>query len=402
MSNIIRITTEEELEALHTEVFVNESNGSVTKVTDHSVLRGLIRGNVRTAKKVMKDVALALSRLFPDTAYGPALDEVANDHGIASRFSAAQSSTSVRFVADPGTTYQQGVHVVSDSKGNSFDLEGDLTVGSKGYGYVEVRSQQAGAFTNSDPHTLVTVTPMPSGHIGVINEYAATGGRDVESDDVFRQRIKEGPDILARGTLSYLTQAFMRVNSNVLRVIYEGKDDDGKERLAILTCNGIGLTDDELNDILEQSGQYFSLTELAPIGTNSYGVRLKNVEYGYIDLDFRMELFVGANFTSVVKEIQQKLSKYVDFRFWEPTDRFEWDDALNIIKGAAGVKYVPDAYFTPNVDIKFPPHVFPRFRGFIARDLSGNVIINQDAGSTINPIFYPNEIDESFVQTVLG
>lgn len=398
--NIIRLTTESELETLATETFINETAGKVTKVTDHSVVRGLIRGCVRISKKVMKDVMIAVSRLFPDTASGATLDQIAEDHGIAPRFAAAQSSTFVRLVGDPGTVYQQGVHVVSDNKGNSFDLEHDVTIGPEGYDYVKVRSQQAGAFTNSGPHTIVNINPTPSGHIGVINEYAATGGRNIEDDATFLQRIKEGPDILARGTLSYLTQVFMKVNSNVLRVIYEGCDQNGKVRLAILTVNGINLTEDELQNILEQSSEYFSLTELYPIGTQGVGVILKNVEYEPIDIDVRLDLFVGADFNNVVQEIQQKLSKYVDFRFWNSSvDKIEWDDLLNIIKGVSGVRYVADAYFLPHVDISLPPHVFPRFRGFIIRDLSGNIIEN--SSGTLKPIFYPNAPDVSFQQTVL-
>lgn len=397
--SIIRITTEAELEALHAETLIN-STPKVTKVTDHSVTRGLIRGNVRTGKKALKDIALAVSRLFPDNAYGSTLDEVADDHGIGDRFTAAQSSTYVRLVAAEGTVYQQGVHVVADNKGNVFDLDDDLTIGPKGYGYVKVRSQQSGAQTNIDPYTIVSVTPTPAGHVGVINEYGAFTGRDIESDDVFRQRIKGGANIMARGTLAYLTQAFMKVNPNVLRVIYEGVNQQGKVTLAILTVNGIDLTQDELDTILTQAGHNFSLTELNPIGTTSYGVALKNVEYYPIDVTLRMELSVGATFAEVVKEIQQKFAKYVDFRFWDSSSmKVEWDTLLSIVKNTNGVKYAPDAYFTPNVDVRVPPYQFPRFRGFVASDLNGNIIINQ--AGTIDPVFYPNEVDENLALTVL-
>lgn len=397
--SIIRITTEAELEALHTETLIN-STVKVTKVTDHSVTRGLIRGNVRTGKKALKDIALAVSRLFPDLANGSTLDEVADDHGIAERFSATQSSTYVRLIATAGTIYQQGVHTVSDNKGNVFDFDDDITIGSKGYGYIKVRSQQSGSSSNVDPYTIVNISPVPAGHIGVINEYGAFTGRDIETDDVFRQRIKGGPNALSRGTLAYLTQAFMKVNPNVLRVIFEGINQQGKVVLSILTVNGIDLTQDELDTILNQAGNSFSLTELNPIGTTSYGVLLKNVEYYPIDISMRMELFVGSSFTDVVKNIQQKFAKYVDFRFWDSSSmKVEWDTLLSIVKNTDGVKYVLDAYFSPNVDVKIPPSKFPRFRGFIVYDLTGTVVINQ--ASTIDPIFYPNEIDLDFALTVL-
>lgn len=396
---IIRQVTEAELEQICIETAINSITG-VTKITDHSVLRGLIRGNVRTAKMALKDMMLAVSRLFPDLAYDTTLDQVADDHGMSARFTAAQSSTYVRIIADEGTVYQQGVHTVSDSKGNIFDLDDDLTLGDKGYDYVKVRSQQSGAFTNVDSYTIVNVNPEPSGHVGVLNEYAAIGGRDEETDDVFRQRIKEGPNVMARGTLAYLGQAFMRINPNVLRVIYEGTNSQGKVVLGILTVNGIDLTSDELNTLLEQGGQYLSITELAPIGTNSYGVSLKNVEYEYIDISLRMELFTGASFEAIVKDIQQKFQKYVDFRYWESSvDVVYWTDLLEICKNVEGVRYVPDIYFSPLVDFKIANNKFPRFRGFLAYDLSGAIQINQSG--SIDPLFYPNDPDASFVASIL-
>lgn len=398
-NDVIRLQTEVELEALLTEILLNTTN-RVTKVTDHSVTRGLIRGNVKIGKRALKDIALAVSHLYPDLAYSTALDEVAENLGIAPRFGSSQSSTYVRLVGDVGTVYQQGVHTVSDNRGNVFDLEQDVTIGSKGFEYVKVRSQESGASANADPYTIVNINPEPSGHIGVINEYKATGGRDSESDDVFRQRIKEGPDVLARGTLSYLTQAFTRINTNVLRVIYEGVSQQGKVRLGVLTVNGIDLTSSELNTLLEQSSEYFSLTELSPIGTKSYGVELVNVEYHPIDVSVRLELINPSLLQSTVNEIQQKFSKYVDFRYWDSSlSKVEREDLLFIVKNTPNVKYVSDAYFTPSVDIRLSPHVFPRFRGFIAYDLQGNLLIDQSG--TINPIFYPNTIDQQFSETVI-
>lgn len=397
---IIRITTEKELEGIHVESFINNSGSKVTKVSDESVLRGLIRGNTKTAKKALKDIALAVSHLFPDSAYGTTLDEVAENSGIAPRFGAAQSSTFVRVIADEGTIYQQGVHVVSDNKGNSFDLQEDITIGSKGYGYVKVRSQQAGSSSNVDPYTIVNMSPEPSGHVGVINEYSATGGYDQEDDDQLRQRIKEGPDLLARGTISYLTQAFIKANPNVLRVIYEGVSSVGKVVLAILTVNGIDLTQDELDDILSQSGEYFSLTELNPIGTQSYGVELKNANYYSIDVEMRVELINLSLLSETVIDIQQKFSKSVDFRFWNNSSpKIEWDDLLTIVKNNSNIKYVQDQYFVPNLDITIPTNNFPRFRGFVMRDLQGNILIDQ-AGE-IDPIYYSSDGDRSFIETVL-
>ena len=399
MTKIVRLTTEQELRAIHAESFINNTT-KVNKVNDHSVLSGFIVGNAKTAKKALKDIALATSHLFPDDAVGNALDQVAADHGIADRFVSSQSSTFVRLAADAGTLYQAGVHTVFGNNNITFDLENDITIGSKGFDYVKVRSQTSGILANIDAYIINQVSPVPGGHIGVINEYGATGGRDNEQDDVFRRRIKEGPNILAKGTLSYITQAFINVNSNVLRVIFEGTDMSGKIVLAIATQNGIDLTAGELSDILVNSADFFSLTEINPIGTQTFGIVLKNVEYQFIDVDFRFELFDVTELDAIVKDIQVKFAKAVDFRFWDSSkSKVEADDLLEIVKNAKGVKYVPDTFFIPGEDIVIARTKLPRFRGFIARGLDSSILLNQTG--TIDPVFYPNDDDTSFTATVL-
>jgi len=400
INNIVRITTETELEGIHTETFINTTNGRVTKVTDESVVRGMVRGNVKTAKKALKDIALAISHLFIDSSFGNALDTVADERGISPRFTAAQSSTWIRVTGSPGTVYQIGVNTVSDKKGNVFDLEDNLTLGNKGYGYIPIRSQQSGLSTNVDPYTIINISPKPTGHIGVINEYASTGGRDIEDDETFRQRIKEGPDIFARGTLSYLTQAFIKINSNVLRVLYNGIDSSGKVILSIVTVNGILLTSDELNQILIRSSSYFSLTEMAPIGTQSYGIVLQNATYYPIDSSFRMRLVSGSDLQQDAVDIQTKWTKFVDFRTWDSTKgAIQWTDLLTIAKGVDGVDFIPDTFFLPNSDIQVPVGAFPVFRGFIVYDLNGNILINQVG--TISPSFYPNSPEPDLTSTII-
>ena len=113
-----------------------------------------------------------------------------------------------------------------------------------------------------------------------------------------------------------------------------------------------------------------------------------------------MSLVTGASFEQVVKDIQQKFSKYVDFRVWNSAiDRVYWTDLLEIVKNTQNIKYVPDNYFSPSVDIRFAKNVFPRFRGFVAYDLSGSIQINQSG--SIDPVYYPNEVDQSFTSSIL-
>ncbi len=398
-STVVRLTSEAELRAIHTETFVNTTQ-AVTKVSDNSVLAGVIAGNAKTAKKALKDISLATSHLFPDTAFGSTLDTVAQNNGISARQGSSQSSVYVRVVGAVGTVYSAGVNTVSGKNGITFDLQETLTLGVAGYGYIKCRSQQAGDITNVGPYTITTISPIPVGHTALINEYVALGGRDAESDDVFRQRIKNGGDILSRGTLSYLTQAFIKTNSNVLNVVFQGISTTGLIILGVVSQNGIDFTSTELNLILQNSSQYLSLTELNPIGTNIVGVVLQNVAYQYIDVNFRMSILSGYVFGDVVKDIQIKLSKLVDFRFWDSSKtKVSWTDLLNAAKNVRGVQYIPDTNFVPSSDITISTVLLPRFRSFQVYDLNGNLIINETG--TITPILYPNAPDTSFGLTVL-
>jgi hypothetical protein len=400
--NIVRLTSESELQSIQKETIINKTT-KVTKISDNSVLSGIAAGNAKIGKKALKDIALAVSHLFPDTATGISLDQVADDHGISPRLGASQSSTYVRIIGDFGTIYTQGVHTFSGSNGVIFDLdEASVTIGSKGYIYAKVRSQSTGAITNVNPYIINTVNPTPSGHVGVINEYAATGGRDVEDDPTFRKRIKEGMNVLSQDTLAYLTQVFIKYNPDVLRVVFEGINQSGKVILGILTQNGIDLTANELQTLLEDTQEYYCLTEMSPIGypPESTAIELKNVEYYNIDIDFRVDLFDASILDETAIDIQIKFSKYVDFRFWNSaTDKVEWDTLLGIVKNTDNVKYVPDTHFSPSVDIIIPNNEFPRFRGFIVRNLDGDILVNQSG--TIDPVFYPNEIEESLQESVL-
>lgn len=399
MQQIVRLTPESELRSILTETFINNSGGKVTKISDNSVLSGIVSGEARVQKKALKDIALAVSHLFVDTASGSSLDTIASNYGIASRLGPSQSSTYIRVSGSPGTVYTQGVNTVTGNQGITFDLQESKTLDNFGYTYIKVRSQQTGSITNVDPYTLNTISPIPSGHVACINEYAATGGRDVESDDVFRQRIKEGPDILSRGTLSYLTQAAITINSNVLKVNYEGINSLGKCVLSVLTQNGIDLTSSELTALTTGLAPFLSLLDLNQIGSQSYGITLKNATYFPIDISFRCSLLDNYTIDTVAKNLQINLSKYVDFRFWDSSVNFvDAATLLQIARTTQGFSYIPDYYFSPSVDIHPPVNQYPRFRGFIIYDLSGNLILNQSG--TLSSILYPNEVVNNLVISV--
>jgi len=394
---ITRVSTINELKRIYAEVLLNKT-GKITKVSDESIVNGVAYGVAKIAQKAMKDIAIVESHLFPDYAYGRHLDDIAQKNGIAPRFGTSGSSTYLRLVAAPNTLYQAGVNnFIGD--GVTFELTEDVTVGDEGYIYAKVRSQSVGSRTNLSSLTINRVTPEPSGHIFVTNEYEARGGRDAEDDTMFRLRIKRGANVAAAGTLAYITQTFMSINNNILNVYSYGVNDQNQSVLAIATQNGADLTQNEMNEIMDQAKSYLGLTEYNSVTNNSIGVELRNVEYQPIDISFRAELIQTTNVDEIRKDIQTQISKYLDFRFWKPSQKVEWDILLQVVRDHPNVKYVADSFFYPNRDVEIQHGKLPRIRGFAMLDLDGNLI--EDNSNTLNPVFYPNTIDFNFQQTVL-
>lgn len=394
---LTKILSRSKLKQLFLEIFVNKTD-KATDVSDNSVTNAVAFGVATVAQKCIKDIAIVESQIMPDSAVGVDLDNAATLFGVPARLGALQSSTYLRIIADTGTFYDKTVVSFTNYNGIRFIPEVDLTMGTLGFDYLKVRSEGTGENTNVDANSIITINSAPVGHIAVTNEFMATGGRDVESDDILRQRIKKHDNIIARYTLEYYNQLFQQFNSNVLRVLNMGSDDDGKYVISIVTQNGIDLTNSELDDLLANTKQYFAITDLNKFG-ELIGLKLQNATWYYVGdplrdnsgtgIDFRVQLWDGVNPDTVRKNIQINISKYLDFRFWEYGQKVEWDNLLQIVKTTEGVRYVPDNFFYPNHDEIVPVNQLPRVKKFIMRDVAGTIIT--DTGNVLSPVFYPNE-----------
>lgn len=380
-----------ELKQMVVELLINKTD-KVSDVSDDSVLSGIAFGVAKVAQKAIKDIAIVESKIFPQTSKGAYLDQSAALFGVSARRGALGSSTYVRVIALAGTVYIQGTQIFTSNNGIRFEMEDNFTVGAEGFGYIKVRSVDSGVKTNSEANSIITVSPIPVGHKRCSNEYVATGGVDAETDEVFRLRIVNNKNIFSLTTLAYYTQIFQVIDSRVLKVLNLGKDEIGKQVLAIVTQNGVDLTEQELSDLLEQSKDYFPLSDLSQFG-DVLGVMLTNVTWcevgGATGVDFRLELDSLYDSDDVRKNIQLNLSKKLDFRFWVTGSRIEWDDLLDVVKNTEGVKYVSDTYFYPSEDENVPNNKLPRIKAFVMRNLDGDIIY--DNGGVLSAIFYPNE-----------
>lgn len=389
---ITKIYTVEQLKSLVAELFYNKTT-KVTAASDESVINAIFYGIGKVGQKAMKDIALVESHTFPQYAYGTNLDDAAARFGAPARQGASGSSTYLLLRAAVGTLYEAVTNTFSGENGVTFELTEDFTIGTEGYGYAKVRSTSVGQSTNVNANTILKVNPIPTGHLGVTNEYAAIGGRDAESDSDFRLRIIQHPNIMAQKTLTYLTEVLRLSNEDVLRVLNYGTTEDAKLTLAVVLQNGADLTVSELSTLLDYLEPYLSLSDLSPNG-DSTGVVLVNPTWFAIGgedvtdsgIDFRVQILDNYDVSEVRKSIQIAISNYIDFRYYDWTSVISWTDLLEIVKSVAGVRYVPDTYFLPHSDITVPFGQMPRVKKFRMRDLDGTIIFES---ADLVSVFYP-------------
>ena len=395
---ITKIVPVSDLKQMFLEILLNKTD-KISDISDDSVLNGIAYGCAKVGQRLLVNQGIVEGHLFPDTAYGQYLDNIASIRGVSPRFGACGSTTYVRVIAEPGTSYIMGVQKFTSTSGVTFELEESKTVDENGFAYIKVKSTQVGTSTNVDPVSINKVSPKPNGHISVTNEYAATGGMDAESDALFRQRIKNSVNALSRGTIAFIEQVFMKINPRVLRVFKGGITSNGKINLIICSTNGASFNQNEFDLMISRSEEYLSLYDILR-EVNGYALNLVNVDWQYVDVSFRVELDPSYDVDVVRKNIQIQMNKLFDYRFWNQGDRIEWDDLLQVAKNTEGVRYIPDNYFYPQSDINVPSNKLPRLRGFIMYDLNGNII--ESNNGLISDVYYPNSPNIDFQSSVVN
>ena len=395
---ITKIVPVSDLKQMFLEILLNKTD-KISDISDDSVLNGIAYGCAKVGQRLLVNQGIVEGHLFPDTAYGQYLDNIASIRGVSPRFGACGSTTYVRVIAEPGTSYIMGVQKFTSTSGVTFELEESKTVDKNGFAYIKVKSTQVGTSTNVDPVSINKVSPKPNGHISVTNEYAATGGMDAESDALFRQRIKNSVNALSRGTIAFIEQVFMKINPRVLRVFKGGITSNGKINLIICSTNGASFSQNEFDLMISRSEEYLSLYDILR-EVNGYALNLVNVDWQYVDVSFRVELDPSYDVDVVRKNIQIQMNKLFDYRFWNQGDRIEWDDLLQVAKNTEGVRYIPDNYFYPQSDINVPSNKLPRIRGFIMYDLNGNIV--ESNNGLISDVYYPNSPDIDFQSSVVN
>jgi hypothetical protein len=387
---ITRQLTIETLKSIWGEIFFNKQS-TVTKITDESVLNANAFADSRLAQIILKEIALNEATIFPDYATETNLDNAGMLFASLERNSECQSSTTLLVIAASGTVYPASTTIFSSKSGIQFTLVDTLTIGDNGYGYAPVTSIDTGLRANVLANTITIVSPEPTGHTAVTNEFMATGGSDDEIDEDFRARIKSHPNIVAQKTFAYIQEIARIYNTDILLLQNLGFDNDNVFNIGVLTRNMTDLTTGEQSALLDDISPYLAMSDINKQG-DTLNIKLSNaVKFSVggesVGLDFRVQLYDNYDSDIVRKNIQIGISRFLDPRKWVSGGIILWTDLLRIATETSGVKYIPDKFFYPQVDIIIPTNQFPRIKIFVMRDLDGNPI--SDNAGVLSDVFYP-------------
>lgn len=391
-----KIYTRDEIKDQFVQVVLNHTN-KISKISNNSVLNGISYGIASIAQRLMKDTALLESELFPEYAYGQYLDKIAQRTGVSPRQSYLNSSVWLRLVGIPGTSYNSSV-TFSTSDGIVFNIYETVTIPDAGFCYVKAKSALTGSQTNVKANTITQISNAPSGHLYVTNEVPATGGVDIEDDKALLSRISQNFNNFAFDTLSKIRMVLTIFNPIILDVKKLGIDSStGKIRLGIVTVNGTQLTKEELSNLSEKLTKYLSLSDLNVFNTTRYQslVELEMIQTVDLVVDFRIGLS-DIDLDLLRSKILIEITKLFDYRNWKEGSSVSWSDIFYIVKSQEGVQNLPSEYFylvqgdkVFTSDIEVPPTKLPALKGFIMRDLNGEVYTK--GKSTIIPYYYSSE-----------
>lgn len=386
--------TDSDREQILAEIFLSKQN-KVTKISVGSVLSAFFSAIARLVGMVEKDLAIYMSRLYPDLAFGTYLDDCAEIFGITGRFSASPSNIYLCLFAEPGTIYDTTITFQSLT-GISFRLLNNVTIPNSGIAYVIALSTTTGQATNIDPFTITSLSTSPSGHLGVLNEGYAFGGQDNESDLSLRNRIKNAASTVSKDTISGLTQACIKINPLVYKIYNNGVTDSGKIDLRVLTSNGTLLTNNQLLNLQEQIRPHLSLRDVSFFNKSNTSVVFNNIDIYSIDISMQVQFSSSANIELVRRQMQIKINTFID-QYLFKLGTLQWEDVFALCRLIDNVDYIPIESFSWKEDFKIDRPQFPKLRSFILRDLNNNILTNNQ--SDFNQLY--SSYDQTYQSIVL-
>ncbi len=319
---------------------IRETVANQTEITvfePKTAIRGLITAVAGTVREMWNDLYQTKRKIFLNTSSGEDLDELGEARGII-RLSAAKASVLIRFAGTSGTVIPAGSIVTNPSSGTSYETKTEITLGRNNSSLftnssiadvVWAECLAAGTIGNSQVNTI-TGKPAIAGLTSVTNPSPAQGGADIESDGLYRERIRNYISTLNQGTEAAYEAWVRGIDPRVLRVKSKRDRNQYDSILLILVSqSGAPFLAGDLN---------FIASEVMKKHRAYSNVRCININFTAITVKERVKIKSGFTLTQVFASTADACAGFFNWKNWEFGQPISIDDLFVVCDRVAGVE----------------------------------------------------------------
>jgi len=352
----------------------------VTFLGLESVARGILSAVKNVLFELWNDLFQQKRKMFLDTSQGSDLVALGAKLGLTIN-GASKSSNILLFNGPTGTVIVSGTAVKSIISGEQVVTTEEIILGKSNLLVGDVISNSIGnavlaESSNTGKNTKVGVNELtqlvvPISGVTVTNLVPSVGGEDAESDEVFRERIKNYIKVLNQGTKGFYSALAKTAESSINKVLVKSDPVNMGVKLYLL----------------KNSFAQYTNTELLAIAASVYdnqracsNVKCLNVSIKSISVVFDYEgdgtTSQDTAFSLAASGIANYIESKVDF-----AATIIYNDILNIILDTTGIKKLDLRSLLVNnyqADILCTEIEVPRFTYFKITDTTTALVTIKD------------------------
>lgn len=321
------------------------NNSSLTDYNPGSVIRSIYNAVASQISQLyyIAHRSYRNSRILYAT--GSDLDSLVSARSMT-RKQAVKASVVLKFTGTIGVPIPKGTKA-STADGVTFETIETKSVGANGGNYIEIDAEAsiAGSAGNVRATTITEMIDTITGITTVTNEKTATGGHTNETDELLRNRAITQIASLSQGIQESYNAWAQNGHSSILKAKAEWGNPSYSDRTIvthIVKDNGGIFTETELDAI----SNYIQFR--APLGVV---IACQNITWENIDITAQVRLKTGYDLNTVLNNVEDNLSIYLDYRDRDWSDDVEWSDLYALINNTEGVEDISTANFEPGSNI---------------------------------------------------
>jgi hypothetical protein len=256
--------TAQDIEQELVQEFVSR-NDTVTFLGIGGVIRGIFTSVALKLRELWNDTTQVKRKLFIDTCFGQDLDNYAAEKGIV-RNGETSAGALLLFKGTAGTIISSGTIIYNPTSKAGYLIKETIEIGAVNPGFVQNGLINLSNTSLGDVAWAESLVPGTKGKcyanqiteinidgVTATNPAPTVGGKDRESDDEFKYRIKNYVKLLSQDTTRFYEALCYDLDNRILRIkpMKDGNSPDAV-KIIIVTKNGVPLSDAELGILTQQ------------------------------------------------------------------------------------------------------------------------------------------------------